>query len=98
MWNWELACGSGCALRKEPRVHLRPGVTLKRNEIPRTSCPCGLQDEYDVTVRVLAVLVERLQHLTGSSEVQIADSAVADQPDLTAWRNDLASISLTAAR
>ena len=61
---------------------------------------CHLEEEYDMTIRVLAVLVERLQQLTGSAEVQIADRLVTgDLPDLTAWRNeDTATISLTTAR
>lgn len=58
-----------------------------------------LEAEYDVTVRVLAVLVERLQRLTGSHEIQISDAAVTDQPDLTAWRNEAeGSVSLRASR
>lgn len=56
-----------------------------------------LKAEYDVTVRCLAVLVERLQQLTGSAEVQISDAAIADQPDLTAWR-DGDCVSLMTAR
>lgn len=58
---------------------------------------CDLEVEYEMTIRVLAVLVERVQQLTGSGEVQISDQAVADQPDLTAWRNE-STISLTTAR
>jgi hypothetical protein len=51
-----------------------------------------------VTVRLLTVLVERLQQLTGSSEVQISDAAFADLPDLNGWRNEFDSISLATAR
>lgn len=58
---------------------------------------CDLEVEYDMTVRVLAVVVERLQAATGASEIQIAESAIAAQPDLTAWR-DGDTISLKAAR
>lgn len=50
-----------------------------------------------MTIRVLAVLVERLQRLTGCTEVQIFDTAIADQPDLSAWR-DPESVSLAASR
>lgn len=51
-----------------------------------------------MTLRVLAVLVERVQQLTGSSEVQISDAAIGDLPDLTAWRNEVDCISLTTVR
>lgn len=52
-----------------------------------------------MTIRVLALVVERLQRLTGSSEVQISDALLTDdQPDLTAWRNDHHDICMTAAR
>lgn len=58
---------------------------------------CDLEVEYDMTIRVLAVVVERLQAATGASEIQIAESAILAQPDLTAWR-DGDEISLKAAR
>lgn len=57
----------------------------------------ALAEEYDTTIRVVAVLVERLQQLTGSVEVQISDEAMRDQPDLTAWRHG-DCVSLAAAR
>lgn len=59
---------------------------------------CLLEDEYKMTLRVLAVVVERLQQLTGSTEVQISDSAIADLPDLDGWRNQYGSVSLAATR
>lgn len=49
---------------------------------------CDLEVEYDMTRRVLAVMVERVQQLTGSDEVQVGDDALADLPDLTAWRDE----------
>lgn len=58
---------------------------------------CDLEVEYDMTIRVLAVVVERLQQATGSLEVQISDEALGDLPDLTAWRIE-DCISLAAAR
>lgn len=60
---------------------------------------CDLEIEYDMTIRVLAVLVERVQDLTGGDQVDIADVAIADQPDLSAWRDAATGImSLTARR
>jgi hypothetical protein len=47
-----------------------------------------LRAEYDMTIRVLAVVVEQLLLLTGDDELQVTDQAVTDQPDLTAWRNE----------
>lgn len=58
-----------------------------------------LEVQYDTTIRVLAVLVERVQQLTGSAEIQISVAAIIDQPDLNAWRDASDSIiSLTATR
>lgn len=54
--------------------------------------------EYDMTVRVMAVLVEMVQQLTRSNEVNISDAAVVDQPDLVAWRNAEGTITLRATR
>lgn len=51
-----------------------------------------------MTIRVLAVVVERLLQLTGSKEVQISDALIIDQPDLTAWRNESHHICMTTAR
>lgn len=47
---------------------------------------CDLEVEYDLTVRVLAVMVERVQQLTGADEVHVEPAALDEQPDLTAWR------------
>jgi hypothetical protein len=60
---------------------------------------CDLEVEYDMTIRVLALLVERLQQLTGSSEVQVSEVLLVDDPpDLSAWRSIQGAICMTAAR
>jgi hypothetical protein len=46
----------------------------------------------------MAVLVEMVQQLTRSNEVNISDAAVVDQPDLVAWRNAEGTITLRATR
>jgi hypothetical protein len=58
-----------------------------------------LEVEYDMTVRVLAVLVEQVQHLSRSDEIHISDETLLDQPDLTAWRDAKSGvITLKATR
>lgn len=52
---------------------------------------CDLEIEYDMTLRVLAVVVEQLQIVLGAAEIRLADKAITDQPDLTAWRGAVAS-------
>lgn len=47
-----------------------------------------LEKEYRVTLLVLSVLVEQMLRMTGGTSVEIADSALADAPDLNAWRNE----------
>jgi hypothetical protein len=59
---------------------------------------CDLEVEYDMTIRVLSVLVEQLQQQTRGSEIRVAQSSVDNQPDLSAWRNDDGSVSLRASR
>lgn len=59
---------------------------------------CDLEVEYDMTVRVLAVLVEREQRLTRMGEIHVSDADLADQPDLTAWRDPSGFIALKATR
>jgi hypothetical protein len=56
-----------------------------------------LEVEYDMTVRVLAVVVEMVQQLSHATEIHISDSAVVDQPDLTAWRDAEAGIIVLRA-
>jgi len=88
----------------EAAIWTTPGVDTKRNDRPArheavTVCgDCRLEEEYLMTLRLLTVLVERLQVLTGSSEVQISDAAFVDLPDFNGWRNEFGSISLTATR
>jgi len=48
----------------------------------------ALQREYAVTVRALAVAVERLLEFTGGDSLEISDQALSNAPDLRAWRND----------
>jgi hypothetical protein len=59
---------------------------------------CDLEVEYAVTIQVLAVLVEMVQQLSHSNEIQVSDSAVVDQPDLMAWRDAEGTITLRATR
>lgn len=59
---------------------------------------CDLEVEYDLTLRVLAVVAERLQDATDSREIQVSDEALADQPDLKAWRDDEGLIRLQVSR
>jgi hypothetical protein len=47
----------------------------------------AVQREHWVTLNVLGIVVEQLLALTGGETVEIADSALADAPDLQAWRN-----------
>lgn len=62
---------------------------MKRDEAlaKRLAYLVDLEVEYDMTIRLLAVLVERVQEITGADEIQVSDQTVADQPDLSAWRN-----------
>jgi hypothetical protein len=74
---------------------------MKRDNalVQQVSHLADLEVEYDMTISVLAVLVERLQQLTGSGEVQISDEALINRPDLTAWRPAGARLtSLMASR
>jgi len=47
----------------------------------------ALRREYAVTVRALAVAVERLLQVTGGDSLEISDEAINAAPDLRAWRN-----------
>ncbi len=59
----------------------------------------AVEREYHVTMRVLAVMAERLLALTGGEFVAISDDALADSPDLHAWRNnDTASVLIEVSR
>lgn len=46
------------------------------------------QREYNVTIRVLAIVVEMLLKVTGAEQAEIGDAAIQDAPDLKAWRDD----------
>ena len=59
---------------------------------------CDLEVEYDVTVRVLAVVVERLQQQTRSKEIRVPVQATEDLPDLTAFLGDDGSYVLRTSR
>ena len=59
---------------------------------------CDLEVEYDMTVRVLAVLVEQQQRLTRTDEIRVSDADVLDQPDLTAWRDPAGFTVMKATR
>lgn len=48
----------------------------------------AVEREYIVTVRVLAVVVERLLVLTHGKSVSITDEALTACPDLEAYRDD----------
>ena len=47
-----------------------------------------LEKEYRVTLLVLSVVAEQLLRNTGGTSVEISDTALADAPDLKAWRNE----------
>lgn len=73
---------------------------MKRDDelVRKVARLADLELEYDMTIRVLSIMVERVQQLTGARVVDVAQSAIDNQPDLTAWRNENDSISLVAAR
>lgn len=78
-----------------------PTAPVKRDDALLRSVErlCDLEVEYDLTLRVLAVLVERVQDLTGGARIDIADAAIYDQPDLSAWRDaESGMICLSAGR
>lgn len=51
----------------------------------------ALEQEYRVTVKVLAIVVERLLDGSSGEHVVITDEALADTPDLVAWRDEARS-------
>jgi hypothetical protein len=59
---------------------------------------CDLEVEYDMTIRVLGVVVEQLQQQTRATEVRVSSFALDNLPDLSAWRNEDGSVSLRASR
>jgi hypothetical protein len=57
----------------------------------------AIEREYRMTLRVLAVVVERL--LGEGEHVVITDEALADTPDLVAWRDEpRKQVVITVAR
>ena len=57
----------------------------------------AVKREYGVTVRVLAVVIELLLIEVGGDTVEISDEALADAPDLKAWRV-LTGVAITTTR
>lgn len=47
-----------------------------------------LRNEYHVTMRVLAVLVERVLELTGSEIIELDETVVTNAPDLHAFMDE----------
>ena len=59
----------------------------------------AIQREYYMTVRVLGNAIEQLLRFTGGESLEVTDAALADAPDLDAWRNDdRGSVELTVKR
>ena len=59
----------------------------------------ALESEYRVTLKVLALAVERLLAATGAERLEIDDQAMTDTPDLVAWReHDAARVVIAVAR
>jgi hypothetical protein len=48
----------------------------------------GIQREYAVTIRVVGILTQRLLAVTGGEMLVITDAAMAESPDVRAWRED----------
>lgn len=47
-----------------------------------------IQREYYALVRVLPIVIEQLLRFTGGEGVEVSDEALADAPDLDAWRDE----------
>lgn len=63
---------------------LPPSLDEWTNEVVRLR---ALETEYRVTLKVLAVVVERLLAGHEGEHVVITDEALTDTPDLVAWRD-----------
>lgn len=48
----------------------------------------AVEREYQVTIKVVAVLTEIVSRLTQGNRVEITDAMIADSPSLTAWRDE----------
>lgn len=58
-----------------------------------------IRDEYQVTVRVLAVVVELLLAEVGGDTIEISDETLARSPDLRAWREPAKNtVAITVSR
>lgn len=68
-----------------PGANLVPLAPEERRELERLQV---IQDEYHVTLQVLAVVTERLRNATGEPLVLIRDDELAESPDLIARRDD----------
>lgn len=67
--------------------------------IDRLARLIDVEKEYRVTILVLSVIIEQLLRTTGGQTVEITDQALADAPDLRAWRNPaLCTVELTTSR
>jgi len=57
----------------------------------------AIEREYLVTVRALAVTVDRLVRLVGGTSVEISDEAIQNAPDLRAWRTRNNTVEISVA-
>lgn len=59
----------------------------------------GVQREYSVTIRVLAVIVELLLLEVGGDTILITDETLDKSPDLRAWRvEEKEAVAITVER
>jgi hypothetical protein len=62
-------------------------MTTEQDLLDELARARDLRREYTITVRALAVAVERLLQATGGDSLEISDEAINAAPDLRAWRN-----------
>lgn len=55
-----------------------------------------IEREHDVTVAVLAILVERLMTAVGAAQLEVEADELEGSPDLTAWRSGRSIVMLTS--
>lgn len=60
-------------------------ATIDADELDRLRATAR---EYAMTVRVLAIIVERLLVFTDGRALTITDEAITHPPDLRAWRDE----------
>jgi hypothetical protein len=82
----EIAQKRGDELIAKLEEELIKRVGKKATERPRPPVP-NMREEYHMTLRVLAVVCERLLSLTEAERVEIGDAAIRDSPDLIASRD-----------